>query len=112
MFSTIIGIAAAAAAMQADPVNNARRAYSDCLRSYMRAQLEERVEPAAFETALSGQCTDRATAFTAALVQRDSRTGGSRARAEEDARMTMEDMRATTSEYYADYHSTNMMPPD
>jgi hypothetical protein len=112
MFSTIFAMSAAAAAMQADPVNNARRAYNDCLRSYMRAQLEQRVEPSAFETALSGQCADRAAAFTAALVQRDARTGGSRARAEEDARMTMEDMRATTSEYYTDYHSTNTMPPN
>ena len=112
MFSSMIALVAAAAAMQADPVNNARRAYSDCLRSYMRAQLEQRVEPSAFESALSGQCTDRGAAFTAALIQRDSRAGGGRARAEEDARMTMEDMRATTAEYYADYHTNNTMPPN
>lgn len=112
MFFSIMTLAAAAAAMQADPVNNARRAYSDCLRSYMRAQLEQRVEPSAFENGLSSQCTDRAATFTAALVQRDSRAGGGRARAEEDARMTMEDMRATTAEYYADYHSSNTTPPN
>ena len=112
MFSSMIALAAAAAAMQADPVNNARRAYSDCLRSYMRAQLEQRTEPAAFTTALPSQCTDRGAAFTAALVQRDARAGGGRARAEEDARMTMEDMRATTVEYYSDYHSNNTMPPN
>ena len=111
MFFSIMALAAAAASMQSDPVNNARRAYSDCLRTYMRAQLEQRAEPAAFEAALASQCTVRGAAFTAALVQRDSRAGGGRARAEEDARMTMEDMRATTVEYYQDYHSNNTVPP-
>jgi hypothetical protein len=111
MFSSVIALAAAVAAMQSDPVNNARQAYNTCLRSYMRAQLEQHTEPAAFETALPTQCNDRGAAFTAALVQRDSRAGGGRARAEEDARMTMEDMRATTVEYYADYHASNSLPP-
>lgn len=110
MISSLIALTAAMAAMQADPVNNARRAYADCLRSYMRAQLEQRTEPAAFESALATQCTDRAAAYSAALVQRDSRVGGSRARAEEDARMAMEDMRTTTIEYYSEYYSTNSMP--
>ena len=110
MFSSMMALVAALAAAQSDPVNNARQAYNSCLRAYMRAQLEQRTDPAAFESALSSQCTDRGAAFTAALIQRDSRAGGGRARAEEDARMTMEDMRATTAEYYADYHASNTMP--
>jgi hypothetical protein len=111
MFSTLIAMTVAAAGLQADPVNHARRAYSDCLRVYMRAQLEARTDPAQFESSLGAQCTSQATAFITALVQRDSRAGGGRARAEEDARFTMEDMRATTVEYYRDYHSNNTMPP-
>ncbi len=111
MLSSLLALAAAAVSMQADPVNSARQAYSDCLRSYMRAQLEQRAEPAAFEAAIANQCADRATAFTSVLVQRDARSAGNRARAEEDARMTMEEIRATTVEYYTDYHSSNTMPP-
>jgi hypothetical protein len=110
MIATLFAMTAAAAAMQADPVNDARRAYSDCLRVYMRAQLEARTDPAQFETALGSQCTSQSAAFIAALVRRDTRSGGSRARAEEDARMTMEDMRVTTVEYYNDYFSTETMP--
>jgi hypothetical protein len=110
MISTLMGMLAAVTAVQADPVNNARQAYNACLRAYMRAQLEQHVDPAAFEAAISSQCNDRGAAFTAALIQRDSRAGGGRARAEEDARMTMEDMRATTVEYYNDYHANNTMP--
>jgi hypothetical protein len=110
MISGLLALAASLVALQADPINDARRAYNDCLRSHMRAQLEERVEPAAFEASLQGRCADRETAYTAALVARDTRAGGNRARAEEDARMTMEDMRATTVEYYSDYHSNNSKP--
>lgn len=111
MFLSLMALAAAAASMQADPVNGARRAYTECLQSYMRAQLEQRTEPAAFEAAVASQCSDRAAAFTAAVVQRDSRADG-RARAEENARSQMEEIRATKIEYYADYHATNSMPPD
>ncbi|HET9428380.1 MAG TPA: hypothetical protein VFO69_08495 [Allosphingosinicella sp.] len=111
MFFSFVTVIAAAASMQADPVNSARRAYTDCLQAYMRAQLEQRTEPAAFEAALASQCSDRAAAFTSAVVQRDSRADG-RARAEENAHMQMEDIRATKIEYYADYHSTNTMPPN
>ena len=111
MFFSLMALAAAAASMQAEPVNNARRDYSDCLQSYLREQLQQRTEPAAFEAALPGQCADRAAAFTAAMIQRDSRADG-RARAEENARIQMEDIRATKAEYYVDYHSTNTIPPD
>ena len=111
MFFSLMALAAAAASMQAEPVNIARRAYSDCLQAYLREQLQQRTEPAAFEAALPGQCADRAAAFTAAMIQRDSRADG-RARAEENARMQMEDIRATKAEYYVDYHSTNTIPPD
>ena len=111
MFFSLMALAAAAASMQAEPVNNARRAYSDCLQSYLREQLQQRTEPAAFEAALPSQCADRAAAFTAAMIQRDSRADG-RARAEENAQMQMEDIRATKAEYYVDYHSTNTSPPD
>ena len=55
MFFSLMALAAAAASMQAEPVNNARRAYSDCLQSYLREQLQQRTEPAAFEAAHEGR---------------------------------------------------------
>lgn len=102
MLSFVLGLAFA---MQNDAINASRQAYSTCLRDYMRAQLAADAQPAAFETALPNQCTDRATAFRQALVDRDVRAGGGRARAEEDAQMTMEDMRANTVERYRDEYS-------
>lgn len=102
MLSLLLALAAAA---QTDAINTARSAYSTCLRDYMRASLERDTAPDAFETALATQCTDRAGAFRAALIERDVRSGGARARAEEDANMTMEDMRANTVERFRDEYS-------
>lgn len=95
-------LALAATAAQGDATNTSRQAFSTCLRDYMRTSLEQRMEPAAFEAAVPQQCADRGATFRAALVDRDARTGGGRARAEEDAQMTMDDMRAATVERYRD----------
>lgn len=111
MISVLLSAALATTAMQSEAANSARRAYSDCLRAFMRTSLEQRMEPAAFETAMSTQCTTQATAYRAAMVQRDQRAGGSRARAEEDAQIMIDDEKANTLEYYRDYHSSNTMPP-
>jgi len=110
MLSSVLALTLGAAAIQGDP-NATRTAYSTCLRAYMRTSLEQRMEPAAFETGMNSQCTSEAGAYRAALVARDARTGGSRARAEEDAQMTIDDAKANTLEYYRDYHSSNTMPP-
>jgi hypothetical protein len=110
MISALLATALALTAMQSDAANSARRAYSDCLRTFMRASLQQRMEPAAFETAMGNQCTTQATAYRAALVQRDQRAGGSRARAEEDAQIMIDDTKANVLEYYRDYFTSNTMP--
>lgn len=110
MISTMLAMTLAATAAQADPVNDARRAYSDCMRGFMRTSLQQRMEPAAFETALNAQCTERAAAYREALIRRDARNGGGRARAEQDAEMTIEDTKANTLEYYRDYYENEQVP--
>lgn len=102
MISSLLALALAAAAFQADPVNDARRAFSTCLRTFANASLERRMEPPAFETALGTQCSGHAATYRTALVQRDARVGGGRARAEEDARIMIEDSRANVLEFYRD----------
>lgn len=98
-------VLALAFAMQNDAINTSRQAYSTCMRDYLRAQLATDTQPAAFEAALPNQCTDRATAFRQALVARDVGAGSARARAEEDANMALEDMRATAVERFRDEYS-------
>lgn len=93
---------ALAVVTQTEAINTARQAYGACLRDYSRTSMDANMTPEAFETALGNQCQDRANAFTAALVERDRRAGGGRAAAEEDARMTMEDMRANVVERFRD----------
>ena len=109
MMSALVSLSLAAA-MQSDVANQARRDFSTCLRTFMRASLEQRMEPAAFETAMAGQCTTQATAYRTAIVQRDQRAGGNRARAEEDARIMIDDTKANVLEYYRDYFTSNTTP--
>lgn len=111
MISALLATALALTAMQSEAANGARRAYSDCLRSFMRTSLEARMEPAAFEAAMGTQCATEATAYRTAMIQRDQRAGGSRARAEEDAQIMIDDEKANTLEYYRDYFTSNTMPP-
>lgn len=110
MISTMLAMTLAATAAQADPVNDARRAYSECMRNFMRTSLQQRMEPTAFETALEGQCTDRAVSYREAMIRRDQRTGGGRARAEEDANTTIQYTKENTLEYYRDYYENEQVP--
>jgi hypothetical protein len=107
MLSTLLAFAIAA---QADATVTTRQAYSACLREFLTRSMERRMAPAAFEAAIAGQCADRATAFREALVQRDQRAGGGRQRAEQDARTTMEDMRANFVERYRDEMDASAPP--
>lgn len=110
MISSVLALALAATAAQADAANAARNSYMDCMRGFMRTALEQRMETGAFETALAGQCTDHAQRLRAALIARDQRFGGSREAAEEDARITIEDVRANTLENYRDRRENGEAP--
>ena len=110
MISSVLALMLAASAVQADPANDARRAYQSCLRAFMTASLERRMEPEAFETALASQCTSHATAYRDAMVRRDARNGGSRAQAEEDSQIMIDDAKANTVEYYRDSLAANTPP--
>ena len=111
MISSLLALSLALAAMQQEAANQARRDYSTCLRSFMRASLQQRMEPGAFETAMNTQCATQATAYRTAMVARDQRSGGSRTRAEEDAQIMLDDAKANVMEYYRDYFSSNTVPP-
>lgn len=99
MLSILLALAAMG---QTEAINTARQGYSACLRQYLTASMEAGMTPDAFEAGIETQCVDRAAAFRQALIERDVRSGGGRARAEEDAQMTMEDMRANFVERYND----------
>ena len=110
MISALLALTLVGGAMQNEAANQARRDYSACLQTFMRASLRERMEPGAFETALATQCSTQAGAYRAAMIARDRRTGGSRERAEEDAQGTIDDARANVLEYYRDYYESNTVP--
>ena len=102
---------ALAAMVQTDAINSARQAYSACLREYVTTSMEGGITPDAFEASIADQCADRAAAFREALIERDVRAGGSRARAEEDAQMMMEDMRVNFVDLYRGEMEAAAPPP-
>ena len=108
MLSFVLALAVAA---QSDATTSTRQAYSACLREHLDTSLEGNVAPDRFEATIAGQCTGQATAFRDALIQRDVRGGGNRARAEEDAGVIMEDMRVNYVERYRDEVDAATPPP-
>jgi hypothetical protein len=77
-----------------DATSQNREAYARCLKDFMRASLEQKMEPAAFDTAIVSACKDKEAPLKAALLNADLAMGLKRAASEK-----------STSEQIADYLS-------
>ena len=97
MISTAIAFSLMAAQLLAA---GPRQEFSSCLRAFMTTKLEARMEPAAFETEQASTCTAQETAYRAAYIQAAVRVGDSRAVAERDANLEVEDLRTTFLELF------------
>jgi hypothetical protein len=91
------------AAPSPDGVAAARREYSSCLSAFMKTALKEKMEPAAFDSAVATACTPKEQAFRASSVSFDVAVGTKRAAAEETATMDVQDMLANVKELYRDH---------
>ena len=81
---------------------NERQQYSRCLRTFMTAKLEERVAPPAFDTAIAGACSQQESTYRAAFIAAATRAGDSRAAAERDVGIEVEDLRTNFKELFRD----------
>jgi hypothetical protein len=79
-----------------------RQQYSRCLRTFLTTQLEERVAPAAFDTAIAGACAQQEAAYRAAFIAAATRAGDRRPVAERDVETEVEDLRANFKEQFRD----------
>jgi hypothetical protein len=77
-----------------------RQQFSRCLRSFVDSKIEDRTEPAAFETALAGACSQQESAYRAAYITAATRAGDSRSAAERDANLEVEDLRSNFKEIF------------
>lgn len=100
MISTFLAVSLMAAAPM--PAAPQRQQFSSCLRAFMNAKLEERMEAAAFETALAAACRDQEAAYKTAYIGAAIRAGDSRSVAERDANLEAEDLRTNFLSIYRD----------
>ena len=76
------------------PAAAQRHQFATCLRTFMNAKLEERMAVAAFDTAVSTACAEQEAAYRTAYLAAATRAGDTRARAEQDASLEVQDLRA------------------
>ena len=95
MFLSMMAIAAAAASAQAsDTTRASREAFTGCLRGYVADAMENRMDQAAFDREFPQACAAQQTAFRDSIIARETSLRASRAEAEDQANMEIEDARA------------------
>ena len=97
MISTVLAMALMTVQL---PGAAQRQQFSSCLRSFMNAKLEARMEPAAFETELAAACSAQENAYRTAYIAAATRNGDSRTVATQDAEIEVEDLRANFLELF------------
>ena len=88
----------------------ARQGYSGCLGTLLRSNLKEKVEPAAFTTALGNSCKTEESTFRNASIATDISMGTSRTSAEQSASFEISDMVENTKQRYSDYYDSKTEP--
>ncbi len=110
MISSLLALTLLASAAQPqDPTVPLRQNYMRCLDGFMRASLQQRMEPPAFEAALAQQCGEPIASYRSAMMRRE-RTPSNRVRAEEDIRLDLEDTKVNLLERYRMYFESNSAP--
>lgn len=102
MISSVLALLLATTVQSDEATRQARTAYTGCLRQFMERSLEDRKEIEAFNSEVAGQCTAQAGSLREAIIARELAARGTRARAEEDARLDVEDAQETFKQLFAD----------
>jgi hypothetical protein len=110
MISTALALMLVTAAQASDPTNVQRRSYNICLNQFMRSKLRDRLSPEEFDTAVEGACAEQEAALKNAIIQRNVGFGDSRAAAERDAGMEIDDYQGNAREMYREHKENNTLP--
>ena len=100
MFTLVLGLALAAP--NPASIDAPRKAFAACLKTFETNQMNGKVAPEAYETAVKTACPAEADALTAALIKYDVAMGTKRATATSNAARDVEDYRLTSAERYRD----------
>lgn len=95
-----IALALTLAAAGGSPSSESREGYARCLKDFMKASLEQKMEPAAFDAAVATACRDKQALFKTALVNADLALGMKRAASEKAIGEQIADYIAMAKEDY------------
>lgn len=91
-------MAAPAPAAGKNPAAQSREGFARCLKDFVRASAEKKMDAAAFESALSAACRDKETLFKNTMVSSEVALGIKRAVAEQGIQGEIADYRAMAKE--------------
>lgn len=101
MISAVLALAAAASAGQAtDTTRASREAFTACLRRYVNSSIEASKPLEEFQAEYPQQCSAEENAFRQAVIAREQTLRATRANAEEQANLEIEDARINFSERF------------
>lgn len=100
MLTTMLAMTAAAAAMQSDTTRAAREAFTGCLRTYVDRSMQSGMTQDVFDREYPQQCTAQQQAFRDAVLAREMALRATRATADEQANLEIEDARVNFSERF------------
>jgi hypothetical protein len=103
-------IAAPATAPAGGNPTQARKALATCLNDAVKADLDAKTLPPAFQAKLSTLCGNEKAAYKAASVSADIAGGIKRAAAEQNASMDVDDVVSSTADRYKDFFESNTKP--
>jgi hypothetical protein len=98
------------AGAQADPISQPRKAYSTCVKKLMNSSLDQKLDAASFETALSSHCTSEKEGFRSAIIKQQLAMKASRKDAEQAATDWVDDQQLNAKEMYQEYLDTGTRP--
>jgi hypothetical protein len=95
-------LAFAMAAPNPSSIDAPRRAFASCLKSFETKSRQDKMDAAAYATAVKAACPAEASALMEALVRYDVAMGNKRAAATANATRDVDDYRLTSEERYRD----------
>ena len=100
MMISMFAMAAAATAMQSDTTRASREAFTACLRTYVNRSIEGGMNQETFDREYPQQCTAQQQAFRDAVMARETALRATRANAQSQADLEIEDARVNFSERF------------
>ena len=92
--------------------SESREAYARCLKDFVRNSAEQKMEPAAFNTAIVTVCKDKEAALKAALTASDLAMGLKRAASQKSTAEQIADYLSMAKEdYKADFDASSKPQP-